>query len=72
MKHIFFSLTNKGEINDSIVDVNEKLDGMDSMNKTIENNLMNMNTMNHTVGNNSLGLKVLNSTIGKGRNCIEL
>ena len=66
-----FSLTEKGEFNDSIVDVNEKLDGMDSMNKTIENNLMNMETINQTVKNNSLGLKVLNSTMGKCRNCAE-
>ena len=57
----------KGEFNDSIVDVNEKLDGMDSMNKTLENNLINMETMNQTVNDNSLGLKVLNSTIGKCR-----
>ena len=41
---------------------------MDSMNKTIENNLINMETMNQTVKNNSLGLKVLNSTMGKCRN----
>ena len=44
---------------------------MDSMNKTIENNLMNMETINQTVKNNSLGLKVLNSTMGKCRNCAE-
>ena len=72
MKYIFiFSLTEKGEFNDSIVGVNDKLDGMDSMNKTLENNLMNMETMNQTVKNNSLGLKVLNSTMGKCRNCTE-
>ena len=58
----------KGEFNDSIVDVNEKLDGIDSMNKTLENNLMDMETMNHTVKDNSLGLKVLNTTMGKSRN----
>ena len=61
----------KGEFNDSIVDVNEKLDEMDSMNKTLENNLINMETMNQTVKDNSMGLKVLNSTMGKHRNCTE-
>ena len=44
---------------------------MDSMNKTLENNLMNMETMNQTVKNNSLGLKLLNGSMGKCRNCIE-
>ena len=44
---------------------------MDSMNKTIENNVMNMNAMNQTVEDNSLGLKVLNGTMGKCRNCTE-
>ena len=68
-----FSYSTKiGEFNDSIVVVNEKLDGMDSMNKTIENNLMNMNTINQTVKDNSLGLKVLNTTIGKYRNYTKM
>ena len=64
-EYIFiFSLTQKGEFSDSIVDVNEKLDGMNSMNKTIESNLMIMEAMNKSVEDNSLGLKVLNSTMG--------
>ena len=68
-----FSYSTKiGEFNDSIVVVNEKLDGMDSMNKTIENNLMNMNTINQTVKDNSLGLKVLNRTMGKCKSSAEL
>ena len=54
------------------MDVNQKLDEMDSMNKTLENNLINMETMNQTVKDNSLGLKVLNSTMGKSRNHGEL
>ena len=45
---------------------------MDSMNKTIENNLMNMNTINQTVEDNSLGLKVLNRTMGKCKSSAEL
>ena len=65
---LIFSLTQKGEFSDSIVDVNEKLDGIDSMNKTLENNLMDMEIMNQTVKDNSLGLKVLNTTMGKCRN----
>ena len=68
---IFLQLTKKGEFDDSIVDVNEKLDGMNSMNKTIESNSMNMEAMNKSVEDNSLGLKVLNSTMGKHRNCTE-
>ena len=44
---------------------------MNSMNKTIESNLMNMETMNKSVEANSLGLKVLDSTMGKHRNCAE-
>ena len=44
---------------------------MNSMNKTIESNLMNMETMNKSVEANSLGLKVLDSTMGKHRNCTE-
>jgi len=59
----FSSSTKKGEFNDSIVNVNEKLDGMESMNKTFENNLMNLEIMNQTVEDNILGLKVLNSTM---------
>ena len=69
---MFSFSTKKGEFNDSIVDVNEKLDGMDSMNKTFENNLMNMEIMNQTVKDNSFGLKVLNGTMGKSRNHGEL
>ena len=65
---LIFSFSETGEFDDSIVDVNEKLDGMNSMNKTLENTLMNMETMNQTLKNNSLGLKVLNSTMGKHRN----
>ena len=68
---IFLQLTKKGEFDDSIVDVNEKLDGMNSMNKTIESNSMNMEAMNKSVEDNSLGLKVLNSTMGKHINCTE-
>ena len=71
MPYCICFLQKKGEFNDSIIDVNEKLDGMDSMNKTLENNLINMETMNQTVKDNSLGLKVLNSTMGKHRNCTE-
>ena len=44
---------------------------MNSMNKTIESNLMNMETMNKSVEANSLGLKVLDSTMDKHRNCTE-
>ena len=69
---IIFSSTQKGEFSDSIVNVNEKLDGIDSMNKTLENNLMDMETMNQTVKDNSLGLKVLNTTMGKCRNYTKI
>ena len=44
---------------------------MNSMNKTLESNLMNMETMNKSVEDNSLRLKVVNSTMGKHRNCTE-
>ena len=64
--YLFSYSTKIGEFNDSIVVVNEKLDGMDSMNKTLENNLINMETINQTVKDNSFGLKVVNSTMGKG------
>ena len=68
MTYIFiFSSIKKDEFNGSIGNINEKLDGMDSMNKTLEKNLINMETMNQTVNDNLLGLKVLNSTIGKCR-----
>ena len=70
--YLFSYSTKIGEFNDSIVVVNEKLDGMDSMNKTIENNLMNMNTINQTVKDNSLCLKVLNRTMGKCKSSAEL
>ena len=71
--HLFiFYFTKKGKFDGSIIDVNEKLDGMDSMNKTIENNLMNMETLNQTVEDNILGLKVLNGTMGKCKNHGEL
>ena len=69
---LIFSSIKKDEFNGSIVNINEKLDGMDSMNKTIENNLMNMNTINQTVEDNSLGLKVLNRTMGKCKSSAEL
>ena len=67
-----FSLTIKGDFKESIVDANEKLDGMDAINKTIGNNLMKMETLNQTVEENSLGLKVLNSTMGKCRKCSKI
>ena len=70
--YLFSYSTKIGEFNDSIVVVNEKLDGMDSMNKTFANNLMNMEIMNQTVKDNSFGLKVLNGTMGKSRNHGEL
>ena len=71
--HLFiFYFTKKGKFDGSIFDVNEKLDEINSMNKTIENNLMNMETLNQTVEDNILGLKVLNGTMGKCKNHGEL